>query len=69
MIKKNNKHSSHSVKALGRPAYDLLRMFKILIISKLYGYSDPEVETMLYGNLFYRRFFGLSAIDEEGKSP
>ncbi len=48
---------------VGRPAYDPLLMFKILIIQQIYGHSDPEMETMLYGNLFYRRFLGLSATD------
>jgi len=45
----------------GRPAYHTLKMLKILIIQQLYGHSDPEMETMLYGNLFYRRFVELSA--------
>jgi len=47
----------------GRPAYNPLKMFKILIIQQLYGHSDPEMEIMLYGNFFYRRFVGLSATD------
>jgi len=47
----------------GRPAYNPLKMFKILIIQQLYGHSDPEMEMMLYGNFFYRRFVGLSATD------
>jgi len=38
-------------------------MFKILIIQQIYGHSDPEMKLMLKGNLFYRRFLSLSAID------
>jgi len=38
-------------------------MLKILIIQQIYGHSDPEMELMLKGNLFYRRFLGLSATD------
>jgi IS5 family transposase len=54
--------SIHSAK-VGRKAYDPVLMFKILIIQQIYGHSDPEIELMLKGNLFYRRFLGLSAID------
>jgi len=49
--------------SVGRPAYDPLLMLKILIIQQIYGHSDPEMEIMLYGNLFYRRFLGFSATD------
>jgi len=44
----------------GRPAYNPLKMFKILIIQQLYGHSDPEMEMMLYGNFSYKGeiFFG-----------
>jgi len=38
----------------GRPGYNPLKMFKILIIQQLYGQSDPEMEMMLYGNFFYK---------------
>jgi len=48
---------------VGRKAYNPVMMLKILIIQQIYGYSDPETELMLKGNLFYRRFFGLSAVD------
>jgi len=47
----------------GRPAYNPLLLLKALIIQQIYGHSDPELELMLYGNLFYRRFLGLSATD------
>jgi len=47
----------------GRKAYNPVLMLKILIIQQIYGHSDPEMETMLHGNLFYRRFLGLSAHD------
>ncbi|AEH44989.1 transposase IS4 family protein [Thermodesulfatator indicus DSM 15286] len=48
---------------VGRKAYNPVQMLKILIIQQIYGHSDPEMELMLKGNLFYRRFLGLSAID------
>jgi len=52
-------HSSKEV----RPAYTLLKMFKIFVVQQLYSHSDLEMRMMLYGNLFYRRFVGLSATD------
>lgn len=48
---------------VGRKAYNPVMMLKILIIQQIYGHSDPEMELMLKGNLFYRRFLGLSAVD------
>ncbi len=54
--------SLHPAK-VGRKAYNPVLMFKILIIQQIYGHSDPEMELMLKGNLFYRRFLGLSAVD------
>jgi len=48
---------------VGRKAYNPVLMLKILIIQQIYGHSDPEMELMLKGNLFYCRFLGLSAID------
>ena len=54
--------SLHSAK-VGRKAYNPVLMLKILIIQQMYGHSDPEMELMLKGNLFYRRFLGLSATD------
>jgi len=47
----------------GSSALNPLKMFKILIIQKFYGHSEHEMEMQLYGNLFYRRFVGLSATD------
>jgi len=44
-----------------REIYNPLLMFKILIIQQIYGHSDPEVEMMLKGNLFYRRFLGVGS--------
>jgi len=54
--------SLHPAK-VGRKAYNPVLMLKILIIQQMYGHSDPEMELMLKGNLFYRRFLDLSATD------
>jgi IS5 family transposase len=47
----------------GRPAYNPLQMFKILIIQQMYKHSDPEMEKMLYVNNSYRRFVGLTGTE------
>jgi len=48
----------------GRPAYDALKMFKILILQRLYDLSDPEMEHQLYDRLSFRSFCGFSLADK-----
>lgn len=43
----------------GRPAYPALVMFKALLLQRLYGLSDAELEDALYDRLSFRRFCGL----------
>ena len=45
--------------AVGRPAYSPLVMFKALLLQRLYGLSDAELEEALYDRLSFRRFCGL----------
>lgn len=45
---------------MGPSGYDPLVLFKSLILSNLYGLSDPMLEEMLYDRLSFRRFCGLS---------
>lgn len=47
---------------MGRPAYDPLKMFRLLLLQRLYDLSDPEMEHQLYDRLSFRRFcgFGMS---------
>ena len=47
----------------GRPAYPPLVMFKALLLQRLYGLSDAELEEALYDRLSFRRFCGLSLED------
>lgn len=47
----------------GRPAYRPLLMFKALLLQRLYGLSDAELEEALYDRLSFRRFCGLG-LDE-----
>ncbi len=40
----------------GRPPYDYLMMFKILLLARLYNLSDEAMEYQLYDRLSFRRF-------------
>ena len=40
--------------SVGRPSYDALKMFKILLLQRLYDLSDPEMEHQLYDRLSFR---------------
>ena len=46
--------------AVGRPSYDALKMFKILLLQRLYDLSDPEMEHQLYDRLSFRAFCKFS---------
>lgn len=48
----------------GRPPYDELLMFRVMILQKLYDLSDPQMEEMLYDRLSFRRFCGLGLEDK-----
>lgn len=47
----------------GRPSYDSLKMFKILLLQRLYDLSDPEMEHQLYDRLSFRSFCGFKMAD------
>jgi len=49
--------------AKGEAAYPPLMMFKVLLLQRWYGLSDPEMEAALYDRLSFMRFAGLSAED------
>lgn len=44
----------------GRPPYDYVLMFKILILQRLYGISDAQAEYQIKDRLSFMRFLGLS---------
>ena len=48
----------------GRAAYTPLLMFKALLLQSLYGLSDAQLEEALGDRLSFRRFVGLSLIDD-----
>jgi len=47
----------------GRPAYDSMLMFKILILQKSYGLSDEEMEYQINDRLSFQRFLDLDLSD------
>lgn len=44
----------------GRPAYDYIMMFKVLILQRLYNVSDEQMEYQINDRLTFMRFLGLS---------
>jgi len=47
----------------GRPPYDYVMMFKILILQRLYNISDAQAEYQIQDRLSFMRFLGLSLKD------
>lgn len=47
----------------GRPHYDVVQMFKILILQTLYNLSDEEMEFQLSDRLSFQRFVGIGYVD------
>lgn len=45
----------------GRPPYDPVLMFKILVLQALYNLSDDQAEFMIQDRLSFMRFLGLGA--------
>lgn len=48
----------------GEPSYPALMMFKVLLLQRWYGLSDPAMEEALYDRLSFRSFAGLSLEDD-----
>jgi IS5 family transposase len=47
----------------GRPPYDYVMMFKILILQKIYNISDDQTEFQINDRLSFQRFLGLYLYD------
>jgi IS5 family transposase len=47
----------------GRPPYDYILMFKILILQRYYNISDEQAEYQILDRLSFMRFLGLSLSD------
>ena len=48
----------------GRPHYDVVQMFKILILQTLYNLSDEKMEFQLSDRLSFQRFVGIGYADD-----
>jgi transposase, IS5 family len=48
----------------GRPAYDYVLMFKILILQRYYNLSDDQVEYQINDRMSFMRFLDLSIADD-----
>lgn len=48
----------------GRPAYDYVMMFKILILQRFYNLSDDDTEFAILDRLSFMRFLGLTLADQ-----
>ena len=47
----------------GRPPFDYVMMFKILVLQKLYNMSDDKTEFVIKDRLSFQRFLGLQLCD------
>ena len=48
----------------GRPPYDIVLMFKVLILQQLYNISDDATEYMINDRLSFQRFLGITPGDK-----
>jgi IS5 family transposase len=48
----------------GRPPYDYVMMFKIMILQRFYNISDEQVEYQINDRMSFMRFLGLSIADD-----
>lgn len=49
--------------AYGPPRYDVLVLFKMVLLQQWYDLSDPEVEEHVSDRLSFRKFLGLTVMD------
>ncbi|MDR3110527.1 MAG: transposase, partial [Planctomycetaceae bacterium] len=47
----------------GRPPFDVVLMFKILVLKSTYNLSDESTELLICDRLSFREFLGLSLAD------
>ena len=48
----------------GRPHYDYIMMFKILVLQRIYNLSDDQTEFQINDRMSFMRFLGLSISDQ-----
>ncbi len=50
-------------KKTGRPSFDCVLMFKVLILQRLYNLSDAQIEFQINDRMSFMRFLGLGVYD------
>lgn len=55
-----SRHNKCDKRLGGRPAYDSILMFKILVIQKMYNLSDEQAEYQINDRISFLEFLGLS---------
>jgi transposase, IS5 family len=53
----------------GRPPYDAVLMFKVLVLQTLYTLSDDQTEYQIRDRLSFMRFLGLALEDRVPDAP
>jgi len=48
----------------GRPPFDRLMMFKLLVLQRLYGISDDRIEYLINDRISFQRFLKLTLSDK-----
>lgn len=48
----------------GRPRYDVVKMFKVLVAQRFYGLSDEQSEIWIMDRLSFQKFVGLTLSDK-----
>lgn len=53
-----------SKSAAGRPRFDSVQMFKILVLQRLYGLGDHQLQYQISDRTSFRQFLGISTIGD-----
>lgn len=48
----------------GRPRFDVVMMFKLLVLQRTYGLSDEQAELQVLDRFSFQRFLGLTVADD-----
>ncbi|MGC9331352.1 MAG: transposase [Bacteroidales bacterium] len=48
----------------GAKPYDVVMMFKIMILQRYYGLGDTQIEYQIYDRLSFKKFLGLASGDK-----
>ena len=57
-------NGAFTCKKTGRPPYDTLLLFKILVLQRMYNLSDDQIEYQINDRISFMRFLGLTTSDK-----